>query len=313
MAPSRKNEREALAWSLATVRSDARDPYDMLSAAEFLVALGHLDEADLGLERAEKLLAARGVKAVATISGLSEVSRSFRRASLHLRVADLGTLGDRLMSPNEVSVLSVAPGARTLLIVFGSMYGNLWVSYPVLHCLLPSAAVSILYLKDPSDMMFLAGLPALGRGFEAFCAGIRATAARHAIADIRIVGFSSGGYAGLLAAMRIRASAFLGLSMRTDLAPKSALPSDRYVNRPTLRQTVGNLMFDLKPLLSASAFPRRGTIYYGADAEIDAAHGRHLIGLPNFGVYEMTATRHNSVVKLIAAGMFDNVIKDLLT
>ena len=112
--------------------------------------------------------------------------------------------------------------------------------------------------------------------------------------------------------MRIRASAFLGLSMRTDLAPKSVLPSDRYVNRPKLRQTVGDLMFDLKPLLSASASPGRGTIYYGADAEIDAAHGRHLIGLPNFTLYEMTSTRHNSVVKLIAAGMFDKAIKELL-
>jgi hypothetical protein len=203
-------------------------------------------------------------------------------------------------------------GARTLLVVFGTMHNDFWVSYPVLHCLLPTETVSVLYLKDPREMMYLCGLETYGATFDSMTEGIRSVARELAISDIRIAAFSSGGYAALLVASMLEASGYLGFSIRTDLSPASQLPMDHYVMREDLRQTAEARLFDLKPILQERAAPKRGSLYYGKVAKIDADHAKHLADLPNFIIKEVPGAWHNTIVSLLADGTFQGILQRFL-
>jgi hypothetical protein len=306
---------ERLSKALVTINSPSeQNPQAMIQAAEFLIACARCEEAEVGLRRSEELLRQRGMR-FAGLYTMDRVNRHFRAAHVRQKVAGLGEFGTRLFSSDEQTVLWTAPGARRLLVIFGSMFGDFWLTYPVLHALLPSERVAILYLKDPAIMMFLSGLKNFGEGegFAALCNGILGVAREQAIDDIRIAGFSSGAYGGLLAATRIGASSYLGLSGRTDLDPRSALPQDRYVTRADLRAAAGSLMIDLKPLVAQSTHPRRGILYYGGRSRIDEAHARHFAGLPNFSVNRLLDSHHNTVMHLIADGRFESVMRKFLS
>lgn len=308
--PSRLSER--LSASLHTVRSENEsDPARILRATEFLVACGRSEEAGVGLRRSGQMLEARGIR-FSSVAALQSANRRLEAARVRQKVASLGEFGARLFSSSEEAVLWTAPRPRTLLVVFGSMYGDVWLTYPVLHCLLPAETTSILYLKDPAAMMFLTGLSRFGPSFDTLCAGIRALATEQGLTDIRVMGYSSGGFGGLLAAAHVEATSYLGLSIRTDLDPQSSLPKDRYVDRADLRAAVGSLMIDLKPVLEQTR-PHRGVLYYGAKSRIDEAHARHLAGVPDFTIQRLPESHHNTVMHLIAEGKFDGMIRRFLS
>jgi len=82
--------------------------------------------------------------------------------------------------------------------------------------------------------------------------------------------------------------------------------------REDLRQAAEALLFDLKPILQARAAPKRGILYYGKVAKIDADHARHLADLPNFVVREVPDTWHNTVVSLLAEGTFQGIVQRFL-
>jgi len=311
LSPAQLSDR--LETSLQVVRSPVdTDPYKMLAAAERLVAHGRFEEARIGLIRSASLLRRRGIR-FASMEALEQVNRRLHKAGVARRLAELGEIGRRLASVSEEAVLVPALRSRRLLVVFGSMFGDYWLSYPVLHCLLPLESTTVLYLRDPSNMMFLNGLSFFGGGFDALCEGVRALAAEHALDDIRVMAFSSGGFGGLLFASRMRASGYLGLSIRTDLDPQSGLPNDRYVARSDLLAAAGDLMMDLKPLLQRPEHSCRGILYYGARSEIDMAHALHLEGVPGFTINGMPDSLHNTVMNLVAEGKFDGMVRKFLS
>lgn len=297
---------------LESARAPTSTLRDQLSAAEILVAFGRSDDADAAIatvvSRMRSGTVAGGPATTRLIERLSIVSKQFRSAKISHRIQAMGSFADRLIDTDDEAVLHVAKGARTLLVVFGTMFNDFWVSYPVLHCLLPHD-VSILYLKDPRELLYLGGLATYGEGFQALCAGVRGVADQLGITDIRVTGYSSGGYGGLMFAGAIGARAYLGFSIRTDLNPDTNLRLDRYSRRAELRQAVGPMLRDLKPLLAEQRGPELGVLYYGDGTEIDAGHARHLEDLPNFIVKRLPATRHNTIISLLADGQFERTMR----
>lgn len=315
MALAKRNA-ETLARSLRTALAPSGTLQDKLSAAELHVAYGLSDQADRAIAAARAAMQAQGVTASAPaarlIQRLDAINRRFREARLAAKVKALGPFGARLLDNNDEAVLAVAKRSRTLLVVFSTMHNNFWVSCPVLHCLLPTETVSVLYLKDPSEMMYLCGLKIYGATFAALSDGILSVARELAIDDIRVAAFSSGGYAALLMASLLDANAYLGFSVRTDLSPASPLPTDRYVMRKALRDAAAAHLIDLKPMLRQRASPKRGILYYGNLARIDVAHARHLADLPRFIAKEVPHTWHNTIVTLLADGTFEGILRRFL-
>jgi hypothetical protein len=166
-------------------------------------------------------------------------------------------------------------------------------------------STNILYLKDSRERLFLEGLETFGKDFEALLAGVAGIARALAVRDIRVMGFSSSGYASLLAASGLRVAAYLGLSVRTVLnrPPVPGQPSQTEGDR-----AFENLRTDLKPLLRARGAPRTGILYYGENSAEDAAHAKHLADLGNFIVRGVPGAGHNTVMALLAAGEFEGAV-----
>ena len=224
-----KRDARMLDRSLEVARNPMASVVDRLRAAQFLVSYGALKEADQAMAAVYRTVEANNIvrspMAVMAFERLVAINTHFRQQHIGAKLRRLGSLGHDLLDADREAVLIPAKGARTLLVVFSTMYSDFWVSYPVLHCLLPSDTTSILYLKDPRGMMYLQGLAAYGETFDALCAGVRKIAADLSIDDIRVTAFSSGGYAALLLATSIRAGAYLGFSIRTDLAARRLCPA----------------------------------------------------------------------------------------
>ena len=192
------------------------------------------------------------------------------------------------------------------------MFEDFWISLPILHCYLAAHDCSVLYLRDASNRMYLHGVASTGPDFAALEAAVRRSAEERGIGDIRIMGFSSGGYAGLLLASLIGASAYLGFSIRTDLDPKSALPLDRLATRIGSADDTPDLLQDLKGVVLQTKAPRRGVLYYGEAAVIDAAHAQHMRDVPGFILKPLKGGLHNSVMTLLARNEFARVLKTFL-
>jgi predicted dienelactone hydrolase len=124
------------------------------------------------------------------------------------------------------------------------------------------------------------------------------------------MGFSSGGYAALLAAAKVRAVGYLGFSVSTDFGLDAASPADSLA---AARNSVPDDLFaDLRTMLGASASPERGILYYGEESIGDAAQARRMADLPNFVVEEVPGARHNTVMALLAEGRFQQVVSRFL-
>jgi hypothetical protein len=313
--PLVKRSSKSVAIALEHGRSEGISIANQLTAVEILVACGLADEADATIADATAKLhrsELRGTEAsFAMIERLAGANRALREADVATRIAAMGPLADRLMDADDEAVLCAAEGASTLLVVFGTKFNDFWVSYPVLHCLLPQT-VSVLYLKDPREWMYLAGLKPYGPGFDALCGGVLEVARQLGLSDIRVTGFSSGGYAGLMLAGAIGARRYYGFSIRTDLRPTSTLPTNRYTERPDLIKRAGHMMRDLRPWLETIHSPNEVVLYYGDAAVIDAAHAEHLAGLSNVTLRPMPGARHNTIIALLLEGALARVLAEIV-
>ena len=304
-----KRNAEGLHLALRIARTWSASLHDRLVATERLVAYGMAEEANVALRDVAALVASLGRPRPPVLSQLAEANAHLWRAGIPGMWRQLGELGQRLLSSEEESVLWKAPASNRLLVVFCSMYGDFWVSGPVLHCMLRETGSSILYLKDPSERGLLGGLRSFSGTFDGLLDGIERSAASAGARDIRIMGFSSGGYAGLLAAIRLKAAAFLGFSIRTDMVP--SVPPDAAVER-YYAGVPDALRTDLLPLIRDADAPRRGVLYYGANSDSDAVQAERLAAFSNFVVKRLANSGHNSVLPLIASGEFERAVRRLL-
>lgn len=311
-----KRDAGMLAWSLAISENPLASIADKRWAAQFLVAYGASDEASRAIADVQQAMQAGKVASSPAAARLMErlaiVNARFMRQRIGAMARRLGDLGNALLDTRRETVLVPAKGARTLLVVFSTMYSDFWLSYPVLHCLLPADTISILYLKDPREMIYLRGLAICGGTFGNLCAAVRKTADELSIDDVRVMAFSSGGYPALLLAAMTGASAYLGFSIRTDLSPTSPFPHHRYVERGIMKEAADDMMFDLKPLLTQRRTPKLGILYHGTEMEIDTPHAAHLADLPNFIVKAVANTRHNTILALLAEDRFEGIVRRFL-
>jgi hypothetical protein len=294
--------------AVTLARDPRATPKQLLHAAEVLTAYADVDASDALIVRAQRVLAGSKVESGGFLERLSAVNRTLRDARIPKRVREIGPVAEELASEKGM-VLVERPGARRLVVVLATMFNDFWVSLPVLHCFLSEHDCAILYLRDRSNRMYLYGVDGHGPDFTAIQTAVLDVARAGGYQDVQVLGFSSGGYAGLLLASRIGAQGYLGFSIRTDMSPGSALPLDRLATRIGDAPDRQDLLMDLKAVVTGNAAPKMAVIYYGEKAIIDAAHAEHMRGVPGVIVKQVKGGLHNSVMSLLAANEFSRVLK----
>lgn len=300
-------EERFLRGAIAAVHDPKATAEQIARAAESLVVWGCLDEADKGIER----LGESGVQS-ARVARLAAASRQLRRSGVLQELSAL-TPKTSLNKPFEVLVRRKDGASRTI-VVFTGVAKRFWISLNTLHVFLRKLDANVIYLNDQSASMFVNGLASVGPGY-----GNMLKVLREQLAALRgegpgdnslhVLATSAGGFIGLRTAIDLRADSFAGMSIRTTLADDGQVlmtPFERYAIRQCRDPA---MLVDLRPILTASAFPRRIQLYCGDSNPFDMSHAKHLGGIPRVDITYIDDYRaHDTVGELIARGTFGEML-----
>lgn len=216
----------------------------------------------------------------------------------------------RLLGPASSFWPSPAAPER-LLVVLATSFNNFYVSFPVLHGILARHDCSILYVKNPGRGMYAGGSPGLGGSIDAMARGLARLCAARGISDVRVCGFSSGGYASLHAAGAVKASSYLGFGVKTDWSAGSPLKVVAGRAAPSPEDRMTNTLVNLAGS-AAMAGIGEAVLYHGALDTSDTAHARNMAALANFTIVPVAGASHNVIQHLMADGRFDGIVAGFL-
>lgn len=186
-----------------------------------------------------------------------------------------------------------------IVVVFLTAFNNFYLSNLVLSLMLLEAGYSVLLLKSPRNSQFLNGIPGFGPDWARSARGLQGFLAEKGC-DYRIMGFSSGGYAGLLATLSISAPVFVGFSVCSDLRPDSPLSPQLLFNE----QVRGNTPPALHRNLAQEALTHKGymRILVGALDGNDMQHAAALREAPGADVIIVPDEGHTIIRPLFLNG-----------
>jgi hypothetical protein len=270
----------------------------LLLAAENLVRWGSLDEADHALSR---LRNAAGMKS--KVARLEAASRQLRRSGI---LNDLSVVGDResavLSRPHEILVAK-REGARRAILVFTGRGKRMWVTLSVFHQFLRRFDAHIFYLRDNSGHSYLNGLKSCGGDFQNLVGTLRRSVDELGAEDIHIMGNSSGGFAGLMAALEMKARSYLGFGIRTDLSTQAARRM-----HPWCRDA--RMLINLRPLIEQAVSPPRILLYCGELNADDRAEAENLRGAPSVEIHMIEGDQgHDTIAALLGRGGLEATLR----
>jgi tetratricopeptide (TPR) repeat protein len=170
-----------------------------------------------------------------------------------------------------------APGADTLLIVFGGANSRVSITFSLLHRILRKTGASVVYCRDLHQEWYAWGIVGLGDDFESTAEGFRKIAAKYKAKRVLTLGHCLGVQAAIRYGLTLGAEAVLGVRPRFQ---SRTLKPDERTHLATLQERVPpshkkiNLQF-----LHAD---RRPDVYlFFGDHYADDPSGLHLMqGLP---------------------------------
>ena len=178
-----------------------------------------------------------------------------------------------------------------LIVIFATSFNNFYISNAVFAELLASRGYSFLILKDPSGFQYTRGIPGLADTWVDLIVWLeKFLSEKRKGFEITFTGFSSSGYASVLAASLLGPKRCIAFSLNSSMVP---LPD---VNRPKIMTPE---MFDCIPTSAkldlAKIVPNPETkylIYYGEKSVVDRAHAIRLRGLANTHIVEVGGEGH---------------------
>ncbi len=183
-------------------------------------------------------------------------------------------LMQQLYSPEGPTYIEGGREKQKLAVVFTTIFNNFGVANLILLAILQSYGVSVLLLRDGSRANYLRGGCGFGDNLGDIAGKLTAFAQEKSIADIYLLGYSSGGYAACYVSTRLRCAAHLGFSIPADFSLDTELPSDFFMPRDLRALFERRYLLDLASVLPDSSARQR--LIVGTKSRRDASHARHL-------------------------------------
>lgn len=283
-------------------------PEARLAAAEFLAGEGLFHD----MAPVAETLAAQP----ATATGgrrLAMICRQFDRWGLEDRLeafADPQGQSDRAALTRSALLLRRAD-SRDCVIVFLGSASQYWVALYLLERVLPPDR-HILFLKDPDQMSFAYGTPALGACHASITPSLQRFLASLGVQRFHVLGTSSGGFAALHFALSAGAAGVLTLSPATTLVP--LLARIRAAADPERRAELDRrqpALPDIADLLTQVQHPPcPALLVHAAGHAEDAAQCHRLQGQPGISLQPIAdCAQHDTLGPLIASGAISGLIK----
>ncbi|KJS09216.1 MAG: hypothetical protein VR73_03000 [Gammaproteobacteria bacterium BRH_c0] len=201
---------------------------------------------------------------------------------------------------------------EVVLVVFATMFNNFYISNLAFLALIRKIGVSVIIMKDPTVFNYLNGIPGLAKDFDESMAKLSQFIKANKYKKIVTTGFSSGGYASLLAATKLGASGCLALAAHSDFSPNSCMPQPRFMTDEVRSKISQNSLLDLKVFLSDFDGQCEWKLFYGENSLKDKLHAKNLESVRNFTVEEIKGCGHAVVSPLFTSGRLENELRAML-
>lgn len=197
-----------------------------------------------------------------------------------------------------------------IIVVFTTMFNNFHFSNAVLASILLRSGKSFLLVKDPTQKFYLNGIPDFGSDLVNSSRNLQYFLQKNGFSDIRITSYSSGGYASILYASKIKGvNKVVCFSPRTDYSEGGSRQSGNNFER--IRDEVPKqLCKNLKDLVDFSGFST--SIIFGSENKIDQSHAENLFFESNVQIRKILGCDHYTPSALLASGTFEKVLMNLL-
>jgi hypothetical protein len=195
-----------------------------------------------------------------------------------------------------------------LIVMFTTMYNNLFYSNAIMASLLSRVGCSLLILRDATYLQYLAGAKGTADTYFDLLAKIREIADENGVEKLFLTAASTGTFPALLASLRMPCDGYLGFSQMIDSRPEAHpdyADAARLVD-PRLLLNLTSLVAEADP-----AVPR--AIYYGQSHAEDSAYAAQVAGLPAIKAIGLPRTGHNTVQPLMAHGRLHDAFSVLLS
>ncbi len=209
-----------------------------------------------------------------------------------------------LLTPNNL--ISVNPGQENTVVVFTTMFNNFYFSNFTLAALLVEAGYSAIFLNESTGHFYLNGIPGVADSWVALMRKLTETLQRIP-GRVTFTGFSSGGYAALLAATHLRPDHFICFSGNVDLSESSPIRVPKLFTLEKRNQTPAELRIDLSTVIRKAGL--KGCAYAGTESERDVEHMRLLSDISGVHTHLLEGEGHLSVRRLLMDGKFIDALR----
>lgn len=293
---------------------EAPSAQQRLSRCDRLVRAGRFEEAEGQLvvlaqvpeaaKEARKLLAVcKQLRRWGIVGKLEAYSANSLRSNADADLPDF--------SSDAPVLIARRPEAKKVVFAFTGNARQVWISIHILHQFLWKHDCHVVYLRDPSKLCYLSGVPGFGQGYQPTLTAMRELIGSLGHPTVYCLGNSGGAYAALRYGHDLGASAVLGFSTSTDVS--SLLPRLGHPLVSDYRRLTPDLSVDLKELYASSATPPRVTLVYGDQHAADAASSIRMGDLPTVTLVPIAGyDRHDVISQTIAVGLFPSLIEQLL-
>ncbi|MFN3293243.1 MAG: hypothetical protein ACK4S2_01815 [Gemmobacter sp.] len=204
-------------------------------------------------------------------------------------------------------LVGAAGGSGGALLGFAGLANRLMAPLEWVDAFCAAQNHSAIYLRDPEMTLFQGGVPSLvpdlGGGLEALRDRSHRLETRRVICRCT----SGGGFGAIRYGLGLGAAHVLCASPPTGLLAAERVGDPRaklLVQR--MEAQFGRDALDLAQDFGASAGATQRTIWFGADARENAAHARHVEGLPGVSLVPVPGyAGHMSFEKVLETGAFD--------
>ena len=245
-------------------------------------------------------------KLSALFAPVLKLSNSLAKYKLEVALKEDSELLNHLLSPENTFIRN--PTSKHLVIVFATGWNNFGVSLPVLHAILGNFEASILYIKNCDKGMYCDGSRELGANIDEIALSLKEYVQKNPYAYISVLGFSSGGYAALFAAIALHAQTFVGLGIRTDWSEDCKIQSSPSRARPELEHRKTNTLVNLAHSADVGSVGS-AVLLFGEHDTSDRLHAQNMRAHKNFQILEVPQSTHHIVTKLVADGNFEDLLR----
>ncbi len=199
-----------------------------------------------------------------------------------------------------------------LLIVFTTMYNSFVMSNVALLSFLQEFGISILILKDSSIFNYLNGIPGFGTDFPNSIENLKTFIEKEEFENVYISGFSSSGYASLLASCLLPCDGYLGFAIKSDLSAGSSMDPGKHFTERARSSIQPELLKNLAGPVAANSTTRY-KIFYGSLSPTDTAHATNLSDCGNVDVEVVAGAPHAVISALLISGQLKKEFRALIS